>query len=228
MLALQPQGQPTAQSRTQNLKSENLKAKTKMKTKTFSAVCLTLALLGAFLPGASAQVADKTGHSAGGTAGTTVSSGILSSRGNTGNAPTVTYVSATSDKSTSKILFYNVATSTGITGANTTTSIPVTATNGFAANDILIIEHQTTDTYERRIVSSVTATAVVVTVAPTTATVSGDVLHDCTTASSIPVGAATVSAIGNGIYVGQAKKPLLVEVDGTSACTLNAVTANYR
>jgi hypothetical protein len=69
----------------------------------------------------------------------------------------------------------------------------------------------------------------VVTSAPTTAIASGDEIWPMTTAGFIPCGAATtLSLVGNGIYSGQPGKPLLLEVDGTSSCQINAVSATFR
>lgn len=161
--------------------------------------------------------------------GTTLSYYIASAYSENGGAPIVTYVNATSDKAASVLQFYTCTTACMVTGVNSTVTIPM-ATNGFSgyvANAILILRHTATDTYERRIVSTATTTNVVLTAAPTTATAYGDLVYVCTAAGAIPVTATTKELDGPGIYAGQAGKPLLVDLDATSACQINAISGYY-
>lgn len=198
---------------------------------------LALALCALCLPATiNAQViTGRAAYSTGGTAvGTTLSYAIISGYSFNGGTPTVTYISGTSDKAGSVFKFYNVGTNTTANFASSSTSIPVQQTNGFAANDIIVIQHAATDTYERRVLAAFTsATNLTTTVAPTVALSVGDKVFDCNTnsAATIPVGNATkevttASGLG-GIYAGQPGLPLLIDLDMTSAGQINTVTAVY-
>lgn len=166
--------------------------------------------------------------------GTALSWAIISAEGFNDGVPAVTFVSATSDKAASKIQAYKV-NQTGIEKfTNSTTRLDIAATNGFAPSGTIIIRHVLNDTYEKRTIAagaswSTGATNIVLTAAPLQAVIPGDLIYQVTTtgAASIPCGAATVNLSGNNIITGEGGRPLLVEIDGTSAATLNAVSCVY-
>lgn len=168
------------------------------------------------------------------TGGTIVGSGtnyaVISAHSVNGGAPVITYLNATGDSATNRVLFYSASVPQAITNVNSTVTLPVTTNiNGFVAGAIVIIRHVAADTYERRVISSVTTSTVVLTVAPTSATATGDQLYLATPAGYIPVGVATLSLTGPGIYSGQRQRPLLLDIQsvtGTNA-TINAVAAEY-
>ena len=173
---------------------------------------------------------EKVVFAGGGTdVGNTICYAVVSAASANGGTPVVTYLNATSDLSSSKVTFYTYGTNTFVNAAQPgTTFIPVNATNGFVNGDVIVIRHVATDTYEKRILTTFTTNGVlVVTAAPTVATAAGDVIYRVSAAGSIPVGAATLALTGEGIYAGEKGKPLLLEVDGTSTCQLNAVCAKY-
>lgn len=166
-----------------------------------------------------------------GTNGTTLSSVIISANAYNDGCPVVTYYNATSDKAGSKLQFYLCDTNQQANYASSSTSIPVTATNGFASGDIIIIRHYATDTYERRVLTTFTsATNLTVTLAPVTALAVGDQVYHTTTVGApwIACGNATVTSSGNSLVAGQPGCPLLCDLDGTSACSINALTAEYK
>lgn len=182
------------------------------------------------------QPVARTAFSTGGTAvGTTLSYAVITPFSSQAAAtPVVTYISGTSDKAGSIFKFYNTSTNTSANFVSTTVSLPVQSTNGFAVNDIVVIQHVATDTYERRILTTFTsATNLTTTVAPTVALAIGDRVFDCNTnsAATIPVGNATKEVVTSGIggvYAGQPGQPLLIDLDLTSAGQINTVTAVYR
>lgn len=177
-----------------------------------------------------AQSGLKSTATGGTDVGTTLCYAVISANGNNQSAPVLTYLNATSDKAASVVQFYTAGTPVRADVASSTTNLVVASgdTNGFAANDVVIIRHLATDTYERRILTpNTTATNLNLTVAPTTTVAVGDLIYKATAAGSIPVGNATKELVGPGIYAGQRGKPLLLEVDGTSACQINAVAASY-
>ena len=170
--------------------------------------------------------------------GTTLCYAILSADGGTeyyenGSSrrltPFVTFLSATTDKSTAitfRVPDGNIAVASG---ANTTTSCPVAATNGFAANDVVIIRHQATDTYERAVLAAfATNNAIVLTAAPGTAMAAGDLIYRVAASGTIPINNTTANYYGDIIYSGKPGMPLMVDIDGTSACQINAVCATYK
>jgi hypothetical protein len=189
----------------------------------------TFLIAALMLPLVASAVPEVPVYSTGGTdVSTTLCYAVISANGKNQGNPVITYLNATSDKSASIVQFYKAGTPTAANYVSTSTSIPVVATNGFASTDVIIIRHLADDTYERRVLTTFTSsTNLTVTSAPTTALAVGDLVYKATAAGTIPCGATTVSLSGAGIYSGQAGKPLLLEVDGTSACQVNAVSAAY-
>lgn len=146
-----------------------------------------------------------------------------------GGAPMVTYVDATSDKSNSVIQTYQVGY---IQTANLTNSGTEIYTDAVPAAlmgaGIVLIRHLPADTYERlAVVACATGTNYTTTVAPATTVVPGDKVYWMKASSYIPLGAANKAVNGPGIFAGQRDLPMLIEVDGTSACSINTVTARY-
>lgn len=202
-----------------------------MKTflKNLTGLALLTMLAFTSIPTAQAAPEELSVWSGGGTdVSTTLCYTVVSANSKNNGQPVVTYLNATSDKAASVLTFYTAGTPTSCNYTNTTVSIPVNSTNGFAANDVIVIWHKLTDTYERRIVDTFTsATNITVTVASTAATVPGDQIYKATAAGTIPVGNATKELNGTGIYSGQRGKPLLIDLDGTSAVQVNAASAIY-
>jgi hypothetical protein len=158
--------------------------------------------------------------------GATNSHVIISANG-PGSAQ-VDYVSVTSDKAGSQLLFYTASTGIPITLATNASQAVVYAvgTGNFSANDKVVLRHVATDTYERLVVSSVAATTVTFTANPTAATVAGDIIYKMTAGAYVPVGAATKEIIGTS-YIGQLSKPIYVEIDGTSASQINLISGVF-
>lgn len=139
---------------------------------------------------------------------------------------------------------------------NLTTTNFVTSTNGFGAGTNVVIEHiqpangllNATPTYEYGIVSSVTTPAiatnitvnpvggatvtnfvwqVVLAVATTTATDPGDTLFAMAPSGFIPVGVGTLNVTGAGITTSGREDPLLLQINGGTNATINAVSGYY-
>lgn len=161
---------------------------------------------------------------------TTLSWAIVSARSANNGTPAVSYINATSDKSTSKVQFYKVTAQAVAQLTNSTTTLYVRGTNGFASGDAVVIRHIADDSYEKRTLTSNSAsTNLVVTAAPLGAVTQGDIIYKVVTtgAGSIPCGSATITPSGTYLYVGQQGKPLLVELDATTSGTLNVVGGVY-
>ena len=163
---------------------------------------------------------------------TTLSWAIVPARSANNGAPAIQFISATSDLTTSKVQFYRTTAQTQARYAtNSTVTLSVSQTNGFASGDVIVIRHAATENYEKRVLTTMTAsTNLITTVAPLEAVVPGDIIYRVTTsgAGAVAVGNATVN-LGNGgaIYVGQQGKPILCELTGTSTCTLNVVGGSF-
>lgn len=151
---------------------------------------------------------------------------------NTGT-PVVRYLNVSSDLATSKVQFYVVSNKVTITGVvSGTTNVTVTSTNGFTINDVVLIKHSTSDTYERLKLFNVANTnQLTVQYAMIQTPAAGDTLWLAKPAGSIAIGATTNSiptGAGTFIYAGQYGTPLLMEVNGTSTATINAVSGDFR
>jgi hypothetical protein len=190
---------------------------------------LAVALTPAFA--AVTQPPTLIGFSTGNASNATIASVIISTHSVNAGAPTIKHINAHSDLATSAVSIWTTAVPPADANyTNTTVSIPVTSTNGFAASDIIVIQHAASDTYERRILTTFTsATNLTVTVAPTTAVAVGDVIWDmgASAAAVIPVGAATLSLTGENLFTGPAARPVLLDVNGTNVSQLNCVSGLY-
>lgn len=154
---------------------------------------------------------------------TTLSYLVVSERSANGGTPAVTYLTAGSDLASSQVTTYKVTHVVGAQYAtNATTTLSVNNTNGFSSGDVIIIRHYLNDTYEKRILTTMTgSTNLVLTAAPVAAVIPGDTIYRVVTsgAQNIPWG-ATTNSVGGGaggpIIVGQRGLPLLMEINATS------------
>lgn len=199
---------------------------------------MTLALLALVMVTLTATAAPPdvvNGFSAGSTnRHGTLSYAIVSPRSPlTGAAPVVRFINAGSDKVAGIVQSYKVtAQATAQYATNATVTLHVNRTNGFASGDVIIIRHITDDSYEKRILTTMTvATNLTTTAAPLGAVVPGDIIYRCTTtgAGTIYWGASTnsLSASGGPLFVGQKDTPLLLEIDATTAGAINVVSGDY-
>jgi hypothetical protein len=183
------------------------------------------------VPGSPYNVQNQKAFFSLGNAGSTIASVIASANAYNGGAPCVTAYSFSSDLSSARAIFYKCVTNTTANYANTTVSVPVRSTNDFVSGDIIVIRHTADDSYERRILTTFTSgTNLTLTVAPTTAVAIGDTIYRCSTnnAGSLLISNLTVTAQSTGLYHGQPGCPLLIDLNGTSACSINLVSGFYR
>ena len=169
------------------------------------------------------------GNSGGVGAGTTNSYAVISAVSVRGGAPVVTYVDATSDLAGSVIQSYRVAYIMPVNLTNSSTNLYVTVPKGADKAGVVLVRHLATDTYERLYCTTngLTGTNVATTVAPAEEVIPNDYVYFMSAAGKIPCGATNVWRSGPGIFAGQRDLPLLIEINGTSACSLNALTAGY-
>jgi hypothetical protein len=144
--------------------------------------------------------------------------------------PVVSYFSATSDKAASTIKGYSTAAGIPVTATAASGQAVVTHASGasaFAANDIVIVRSVANNTYQRVVVASDTSTSVTFNENLNFTLAAGDQLYIATVNAQIPVAAATVSVISE-TFAGTEGRPLLIDLDGTSASQINAITVEYK
>lgn len=175
-----------------------------------------------------------TGFSATTTNGaTTLSYAVVSANSANGGAPAITYLNAGSDLASAKLQFYKVTSLIQATGAGSTTRLDVNGTNTGVnwQSGQVIIRHMADDSYEKRILAANTgSTNIIVTVAPMGTMAAGDIIYYAVTAGggTINWGALTNGVgPGNYIYVGQPQKPLLLEINATTAGAINVGSGVY-
>jgi hypothetical protein len=196
-----------------------------MQKKTFRNL-LALALVMAFVLvgalGALAYNGAMTAHAT----GTTSAYVILPADS---NAHTVVQaLNVTSDKAASKLVAYWAdATTTTVASASTGTTLAVASSTGFAGNNLIAVQ-TAGGSVSYRTVSSV-ATGELTLGSALTAN-AGDTVYllavaAANTDAEIPVGAATKELTNQaGVLIGPKGSPLLLMLDGTSACAINYLT----
>jgi hypothetical protein len=163
-----------------------------------------------------------------GTSGTTLSYFVSSAAGN--GTPRVQYLNGTSDKSTSKFTFWTPsAVFTITTGTNASQATIFCDGTSVTNSDVLVVRHVASDTYERLIFTSSTASTITFTANLAAATAAGDQVYKMANKGTIPVGATTkeINANNGGIFNGLSTKPVLIDLDGTSAVTINVASGKY-
>lgn len=147
--------------------------------------------------------------------------------------PVLRYINVASDLAPSKVTFYTLTNMTTIVNPTNTglTNFVVASTNGYASNNIIVIKHLASDTYERLPVWFVGLTnQITVKYPPLGTCAQNDPIWMANAAGVIPIGVASNSVPTGPIdflYAGQYKLPLLFEVNGTSTAHINACAGNY-
>lgn len=196
-----------------------------MKTKT-SFPTLILCALAFIFPALAYGATYSSGQ---GDANGTASTAYVASAARSGT-PVLQYLSASSDLSTSKVTIYTAGPSvlvTGTSAASGTNIVTAGGTNTFTTGDVIVLRSVGADLYQKTTVGVVTATNITTGSALTRALSAGDVLYKMTADATIPVGAATVSVLGDS-YAGGLGGPLLFICDGTTNARLNTVTVAYK
>jgi len=192
--------------------------------KTFNQILAILALACLLLPAQAQRWVSGTSTDIGAT-----NTYYIAPAGRAGQ-PVVLYFSATSDKAASTIKGYTAAAGIPVTATAASDQTVVTHASGasaFAANNIVIVRSVANNTYQRCVVASDTATSVTFNENLNFALAAGDQLYIATVNAQIPVAAATVSVISE-TFVGSEGRPLLIDLDGTSASQINTITVEYK
>lgn len=146
-------------------------------------------------------------------------------------APLITSWDVTGDTG-STLRFYS-ASSPAILTAATAVSPGTNLTcigSAFSANDTIVLWHKVTDTYERLVVSTASATNVTTTAAIAAAAVAGDIIFKMSvagTASGVTNTAGVQRYSAGGLFASDVNKPILVQFTGTSAASINSVAGTY-
>jgi hypothetical protein len=109
------------------------------------------------------------------------------------------------------------------------TTIYIASTNGLSSGDALVLQTSGgTNAYDTVASNPTISNAVVITASGFgVAVTAGDQIYKMSTASTIPVGSNTVNYQGEALYVGNKGRPVRATLNGTSANTINSITACY-
>jgi hypothetical protein len=133
---------------------------------------------------------------------------------------------ASSDLASANLTFKSGTTPLSITKSNALgTTIDVGYTNGFAVGDIVLLEKATGVITNAQIASFTGATNIVFSY-NIPQTLVGDQIYKLGAATTLWVGVQTNRNYqGEALFVGQRGRPVQVLVNGTSACSLDSITA---
>jgi hypothetical protein len=135
---------------------------------------------------------------------------------------------ASSDLAGANLLFSTGIVPNTITKSNVLgTTIDVSYTNGFGVGDLVVLE-KINGTVTNAQITAFTGATNIIFGFNIPATVPGDQIYKMSTPVKLWVGVFTNRVYsGEAIFVGNRGRPVQVLVNGTSACSLDAITAHY-
>lgn len=140
----------------------------------------------------------------------------------------LSYVNATSDKAGSVLQFYTAGAAINPTSSAAAAQKDVVVPDGtaFSGGNIVVLYDVATDTCQRAVVDSVSTNTVTFLANLAFVLGTGDEMYIMTAGATIKVGAATkeLNAAPGLVYASRRGRPLLIDLDGTSACSINAAT----
>lgn len=148
-----------------------------------------------------------------------------------GDIGRIEYINITSDLSSSAITFKDGTFKSLVTSYDDGSPTVIGTASGLSynTNDVIVIYSPSSGNTERLVIATRTSSNITTTTSVSFEPVEGDVLYIMTANGSIPVGAATkeINATGSAVYNGQKDYPILVEVNGTSACQVNLISGVF-
>ena len=143
--------------------------------------------------------------------------------------PRIVLASATSDKSGSVLSFRSGTTAYTVTAATVNaTNIALNTTNGVGATTNVILYHAGTWTSATtHSVLSGNTTNIWITATNSIVPAVGDEVFLLGPKTDIKVGAATLNIGSEAVFVGNRGRPIRCILDGTSACSVDSMTARY-
>lgn len=207
-----------------------------MKTSLFRSLTLLAALGTALL---TATPSFGQAFSGTGTAISTTTSYYISPINSGAGIPTITYIDANltgadTNSATALVRFYTPGEKQALTGASASGASTLTAsTNGFAANDVLVVRKRSTDTYQRVTISSLSGSTITLNETLSFALTTSDEFYKMTLAGYIgnnihqPYGKIVANANGAPIFVGKAGRPTLTEAFGAATPILRNVSGVF-
>lgn len=167
-------------------------------------------------------------------AGTTLARAIVPSRRL--KRPAINYAHVTSDKAASVLKFRvggRVYTTTAAAAASQAV-VSLDDATGLTANDVLVVEPADGSAPFVNTFASATGNDATLNSNFTAILPVGSKIYLISDRAQLPVGAASLERPANGpgdaetgIFYGESGRPILLELDGTSACSINLVTATY-
>jgi hypothetical protein len=133
---------------------------------------------------------------------------------------------ASSDLASANLTFKSGTTPLSITKSNALgTTIDVAYTNGFAVGDFIVLE-KASGVLTNAQITAFTGSTNITFGYNIPQTLVGDQIYKMGSATTLSVGAATNKNYqGEALFVGQRGRPVQVLVNGTSACSLDSITA---
>ena len=109
------------------------------------------------------------------------------------------------------------------------TTIYITSTNGLVSGDVLVLQTWGgTNAYDTVASNPTASNAVVITASGFgVAVTADDQIYKMSAASTIPIGSGTGNYQGEALFVGNKGRPVRATLNGTSANTINTLTARY-
>jgi hypothetical protein len=159
--------------------------------------------------------------------GTTLTS--VAFPGQSAGALRLVALNCTADNATNVARFKPGAAATLLTAAalSTATNVTVSSTTGIVADATVIFQAGTSAAFRAEVYSVSGGTNVNLKAQLGTALVIGDAIWTVSTARVVPIGSATVRETGECLATAPKRRPLLVELTGTSAATINNAVAAY-
>jgi len=163
-----------------------------------------------------------------GDAGSTLSHAVVPAAGR--DRVRIQYANATSDKAGSLLTFRKASASSIVTAASASNQKVINAPpySGAAQDDVVVLLSLGVGQAVRGVVDAVDAEAGTITLKSNLglALLPGDLVHLMSATAQIPVGAATKEANAPTVFAAL-EGPVLVELDGTSACRINLVAGEW-
>lgn len=133
---------------------------------------------------------------------------------------------ATSDKSASVLSFTTGTTPYTVAQTNTaTTNAVLTSVTGLASNDVVVLQKINGVTVSGIVWGTSNGTNLILTAAFSSAPGAGDQVYKMGTAKTLKVGAAAVNLQGQAFFIGAQGRPVRCVLDGTSACSIDCLSA---
>lgn len=156
---------------------------------------------------------------------------IVSANCANGGVARLLYINATGGNADNLTTFYGPDGRTAVITnlAASTTQLPVSVTNGWIANDIVVIRHRTNDTYEAAVIVASTNNVLGISAAVTATVFPGDIVYGMELVNTFTHGTSKELSAPSGFFIARRRGPVLLRASGTSVGVTGyqAVSGDY-